>query len=266
MSGSFGPVTTAGPPAPPPPPPLPVPSLQSPQVLRQNWPLFQSASHQLYSMALAQSFGGLPGSATGGTSVHGGCEVVPPVLAAPPLPLPLPAVLEPFPPLAFAPPDTLEPDPPTLVAPALMLPEPAVTPAPPVVCVPETPLPSDPAAPTGLSMGSPVHDARPLAQKTPAETRTVNRVSCLRAKVFMSYHLVSMEARRIQRERGSIRRAIRWESQMFNEGGRGERSRAAPDLELLPVTDALILQATGRGGEAGLELVPVLSRGTVIGR
>jgi hypothetical protein len=100
-------------------------------------------------------------------------------------------VLEPFPPLAFAPPDALELEPAKLVAPALTLLEPAVTPAPPVVCVPpETPLPSDPAAPLGLSMLSPTHDARPLAQKRPAETRTVNLVMCLRAKVFKSYHLV----------------------------------------------------------------------------
>src|SRR5690349_3207016 len=132
MSGSFGPVTTGAPPDPPPPPLPPAePSLQSPQALRQNWPLFQSASHQLYSMALAQSFGGLPGSATGGTSVHGGCEAVPPVLVAPPLLLPLPAVLEPFPLLAFTPPDAFELEPPKLVAPAFTLPEPAVTPAPP---------------------------------------------------------------------------------------------------------------------------------------
>src|SRR5690349_19969331 len=170
-------------------------------------------------MALAQSFAGLPGSATGGTSVHGGCEAIPPVLVVSPLLLPLPAVLEPFSLLAFSPPYAFELEPPKLVAPAFTLPEPVVTPALPVVFVPpETPLPSDPAAPLGLSILSPTHDARPLAQKRPAETRTVNRVMCLRAKVFMNYHLVSREARRIQRERGSFCRTIRRESQMFSEG------------------------------------------------
>jgi hypothetical protein len=134
--------------------------------------------------------------------------------------LTLPAV----PPLAVVPPPPVTLAPPLPVAPVPVVPAPAPVP---VVPAPapapgDAPAPNEPAAPPGLSRLPSTQDARPSAKPTPAVTEKVNRVSGVKAKVYMGYHLLTMEARRIRAENRAICREIRQLWQMFTEGGRGK--------------------------------------------